>query len=130
MQLGQLRKIESQLIALGYQLIAISADRPERLRQSIQKHQLHYRLLSDSQMTAARAFGLAYKVDDRTVERYKKLGIDLEEASGEKHHLLPVPAAFVIGTDGVIKFAYVNPNYKVRVDPDVLLAAAKAALGK
>jgi len=128
--LGQLRNIESQLIALGYQLIAVSADRPERLRQSIQKHQLRYQLLSDSQMTAARAFGLAYKVDDRTVERYRKLGIDLEEASGEKHHLLPVPAAFVIRTDGTIAFEYINPNYKVRVDPDVLLTAAKAALNK
>jgi hypothetical protein len=38
------------------------------------------------------------------------------------------PDTFVIGTDGIIDFAYVNPDYKVRVDPSVLLAAAKAAL--
>ena len=67
-------------------------------------------------------------MDDKTIERYKGYHIDLEESSGEKHHQLPVPSAFVVGTDGVIRFTYVNPDYKVRVDPDVLLAAARAAL--
>lgn len=79
-------------------------------------------------MVASKAFGLAFKVAETTVEQYKKGGIDLENASGEKHHLLPVPAVFIVGTDGIIKFEYINPNYKVRLDPDVLLAAAKAAL--
>jgi hypothetical protein len=33
-------------------------------------------------------------------------------------------------TDGKIRFEYVNPDYKSRLDPDVLLAMAKAALKK
>lgn len=128
MQLGQLQKIEPSLIELGYQIIAISPDRPEKFRESIEKHKLSYLLLSDSKMNGAQAFGLVFKVDEKALEQYKKYGVDLEDASGEKHHLLPVPAVFVVGTDGIVKFEYVNPNYKVRLDPDVLLAAAKAAL--
>ncbi len=127
-QLGQLQDIEPKLIQLGYQIIAINPDRPAKLGQAIQKHKLNYLLLSDSKMIGAQAFGLAFKVDEATLERYKNLGIDLEDASGEKHHLLPVPAVFVVGTDGIINFEYVNPNYKVRISPDLLLAAAKAAL--
>ncbi|MDA2937977.1 redoxin domain-containing protein [Acidobacteria bacterium AH-259-A15] len=115
---------------MGYQLIAVSADRTEKLQQSIGKHQLKYELVSDSQMAGAKAFGLAYRVDDKTLERYKGFGIDLEEASGEGHHLLPVPAVFLIGTDGIIDFQYVNPDHRVRLDPDLLLAAAKASLKK
>lgn len=126
--MGQLQTIESQLVELGYQIIAISADRPEKLAESIKRHKLNYRLLSDSKMTAARAFGIAYEVDDKTIERYKRFNIDLEEASGETHHLLPVPSVFIVSTDGVIRFQYVNPNYKIRLDPEVLYAAAKAAL--
>ena len=129
-QMGQLHTIEARLLELGYRLIAVSADRPAKLRESLEKHHINYLLFSDSSMTAAQALGLAFKVDDKTVERYKKLGIDLEEASGEKHHILPVPAAFVLDADGTIKFEYVNPNYKVRVDPEVLLTAAKAALNE
>ncbi len=128
MQLGQLQKIEARLIKLGYQIIAVSADRPEKLQESVSKHSLTYTLLSDSKATGPQAFGIAYKMDDKMVEAFKGYNLDIEAASGETHHILPAPAAFVVGTDGMIKFAYVNPNYKVRVDPDVLLAAAKAAL--
>ena len=50
----------------------------------------------------------------------------LEGSSGETHHVLPAPATFIIGTDGIIQFQYTNPDYKVRLHPDVLLAAARA----
>lgn len=128
LQLGQLQEIEKELLNLGYQIVAVSADKPEKLKESVQKKAINYMLLSDSTMLAAQAFGIAFHLDDETVEKYKKYGLDIEEASGEKHHNLPVPAAFVLKTDGTISFSYVNPDYKVRIEPDVLLAAAKAAL--
>jgi peroxiredoxin len=126
--LGQLQSIAPQLVDLGYQIIAISPDRPEHLRESLEKNKLGYMLLSDTKLAAAQAFGIAYRVDDETFAKLKSFGLDIEAASGEKHHLLPVPSAFVVDGDGKISFAYVNPDYKTRVDPDVLLAAAKAAL--
>ncbi len=78
-------------------------------------------------MIGAQAFGIAFQVAKEALAR-RNFGAELEDASGEKHHLLPVPAAFIIGTDGIIKFEYVNPNHLVRIKPDLLLAAAKAAL--
>ena len=128
--MGQLHKIESQVIELGYQIIAISADRPEKLQESLQKHDLNYTLLSDSKAISPQAFGIAYILDDKTLERYKGFNIDIEVASGETHHILPAQPAFFVGTDGIIKFSYTNPNHRIRIDPDVLLAAAKAALKK
>jgi len=127
LQLGQLQRIESQLTKLGYKIVAISPDRPEKLRASIQKHELSYLLLSDADMGAARAFGIAFRVDDATLARYKGFGIDLEDASGQKHHLLPVPSVFLVDTDGVIMFRYVNPDHTIRIEPDALLAAASSA---
>jgi peroxiredoxin len=123
-----MQRVDSQLRELGYRIIAISPDRPEKLLDSVEKHGLTYTLLSDHSMKAARAFGIAFRVDDQTLEKYKEYGIDLEAASGETHHLLPVPAVFVVGTDGLVKFSFANPDYKVRIDPAVLLAAARAAL--
>ncbi len=76
---------------------------------------------------AAQAFRVAYQVDADTLSQLAKFGVDLEEASGEKHHILPVPAVFVAGTDGIIQFCYANPDYKVRIAPDLLLAAARSA---
>ena len=65
---------------------------------------------------------------DKTAEKYKKWGIDLEKASGYKHHYLPVPATYVVGINGIIQFQYTNPDYKVRLDPELLVAAAKSYL--
>lgn len=126
LHLAELQKIEPDLLKLGYQIIAISVDRFEKLPPTIENQQLNYTLLADDQARATTAFGLAYKVNDEMFERLKGFGMNLEEASGQKHRILPVPAAFIVGTDSVIKFSYVNPNYKLRVKADVLLAAAAA----
>ncbi len=126
-QLSQLRKVQSNLLELGYQVVAVSPDRPEKLRATAEKQNLNYTLVSDSEATGMRAFGIAFRVNDQTFNRYKhELEIDLENYSGSKHHLLPAPAVFIIGKHGKILFQYVNPDFKVRLHPDILLAAAKA----
>ena len=76
-------------------------------------------------MNAAKAFGLAFRVPDETVERYKGFGIDLEQASGEEHHLLPVPAVYVIDEEAKVSFQYVNPDYRVRIPAKLVLEAAR-----
>ncbi|MDK2857132.1 MAG: hypothetical protein PWQ89_251 [Verrucomicrobiota bacterium] len=125
--LSQLQKIESQLVNAGWQILAISPDRPEKLAEADAEHNYSYTLLSDSKMDASKAFGLAFEVDAATREKYKGYGIDLETASGESHHLLPVPAVYLAGTDGIIRFAHSNPDYKDRLSNEAILEAARAA---
>ncbi|MCP3980888.1 MAG: redoxin domain-containing protein [bacterium] len=124
--MGQLQKIDKQLGELGFQVIAVSPDRPEKIKELMQKSKGEFTLLSDSNLEAARKFGLVYRVNDETFDMLKGFGIDIEDASGEKHHLLPVPALFVTDRSARIHFSYANPDYKSRVSPDVVLAAAKA----
>ena len=124
-QLENLIKIEPNLISLGYQLVAISIDRPDKLKESLNNHKINYTLLSDSSAIASIALGLAFKVDDKTIEKYKKFNINLETASGMNHHILPVPAVFIIGKDEIIKYEYINPNYSERLNSDLLLSTAK-----
>ena len=107
-------------------MLAITPDRPERLRETFEEHGYAYRLLSDDEMLAARAYGIAFRVDDASLARYRGFGVDLEERSGRDHHLLPVPSVFLVDRQGVIRFVYSNPDYKVRVDPRALLEAARA----
>lgn len=124
--LAQLRTTEAELGKLGYNLLAISPDRAPQLAATSEKNKLSYRLLSDSSMAASRALGIAYRLDDATAKKYRAYGIDLKKSSGQKHQQLPVPAVFLVGRDGTIHFSYVNPNYQVRLAPEVLLAAARA----
>ncbi len=124
--LDALSGAEQDIKALGYQLIAISVDQPSKLREMPAVAALDYTLLSDSSTDAAEAFGIAFKVDDATVKKYKeKFKIDLEAASGQTHHRLPHPAVYVVDSEGVIQFAHVNENYRERLDPEKILEAAR-----
>lgn len=125
MQLANLNLIEKDLVNLHYQLIAVSIDKPEKLKESIGKHQLSYTLLSDSRADASTAFGIAFKVADDYNKMLLGHNMNIEEASAEKHHILPVPAVFIVDKNGVVQFEYVNPNYKIRLNEQILLKAAE-----
>jgi len=126
-QLSGLQEIEDQIKELGFQVVAVSPDLPENLKKSINKEELNYQLFSDSKMEYAQQLGLAFKVEDKTRKRYKAFGIDLEKNSGETHYQLPAPAVFVLNKKGEVQFSYINPNYKVRLAPEILLAVLKAS---
>ena len=75
---------------------------------------------------AIKALGLAFEVDAPTRVKYKTFGIDLENSSGQDHHLLPVPAALLVNNQGLVTFSFISPNYKVRADNELIMAAARA----
>jgi peroxiredoxin len=128
-QLMEIAPLVPRLEDLGWRILAVGMDQPSKIREmekelGVRSHEL----LSDNDLRAAKAFGVAFQVPADLVSRYKtEYGIDLEAASGRSHHVLPVPAVFLIDTEGTIVFTYVNPDYKKRVDGELLLLAAKSA---
>jgi peroxiredoxin len=122
--------IEDELNRAGAQMLAISMDQPAKLKETPDRDKLGYRILSDSDAAAAKAFGIAFQVEEALVRKYKEsYQIDLEAASGRDHHILPHPAVFVVDTNGRIRFADVNPDYRTRLEPARILEAAKGAGG-
>ena len=127
-ELADLADIDVELQNKGIEIVAISPDTPEYLQTSLEDIELGYTLLSDSSMEAAKAFGVAFRVDEETVQSLKEGGMDIEERSGQTHHILPVPAAFLTNSEGKIVFQYVNPDYRQRVDKSVIMAAVNSML--
>jgi peroxiredoxin len=119
--------MESQFSQLGFQIIGISPDQPSKVRETIEKHDVRFTLLSDSAMRASKEFGIAYQVDDNTLKALAEYGVDLHVASGQDHNLLPVPAVFIVSSSGTILFEYINPDYSVRAHPELLLTAVTLA---
>ncbi|MFP4157050.1 MAG: redoxin domain-containing protein [Opitutales bacterium] len=120
-------EIQAELRDLGYRIHAISPDKPEKVAEAVAETEFDYALYSDASAEVARAFGLAFKVDTKTYEKLQGYGIDLEAASGQEHHLLPVPAVFIIDREARIRFRYFNPDYKERLSGEKLLDAARAS---
>ena len=118
--LAELRRVVPRLRSSGYDVLFLSADQPALLHSSLEDDMPEYTLLSDSRMQAARAFGVAFRVDDETYERYRGLGLDLEAASGETHHELPVPAVFLVDASGTVRYVHADPDYTVRLSAEEL----------
>ena len=132
MYLSDIRQVVPEIRALGIDVLFLSGDRPELLYESLE-HQaqediagLDYTILSDADAQASIALGIAFKAAQRTIDYVNKKGDGYRKSSMERHGLLPVPAVFAIGRDGVIAFTYINPDYKMRLPADELLAAARA----
>ena len=123
-QLANIQKIEQQLVAKGFQIIAVSPDSPEKLSES-KISSPNYQLLSDDQLSFTQDLGLAFYLEDKVADIYRdKLGVNFVTLDGEQKVALPAPAVFVLDTDGRVHFQYANPNYKVRLSEQLLLAAA------
>ncbi len=117
---GVLHKIEE----LGGTLIAISPEKPDDSLSTSEKNELKFPVLSDSNNEVARTFGLVFDVPSAVVEVTKKeFGMDLKEINGTDKHELPIPATYVVGTDGVIKYAFVDIDYSKRAEPSEIVKA-------
>ncbi len=131
MHLSELRNVLGEIEELGVDVLFLSGDRPELLYSSLERETqddvaaLNYTILSDADAQAAIAFGIAFRAAQRTIDRRKEKGQDIEDSSMLRHGVLPVPAVYAIGRDGMIAFHFVDPDYKVRLPADDLLAVAR-----
>ena len=114
--LAEIESIEEKILEMGYRIIAISPDAPEKLLTTIDKNKLKYNLYSDGNGAAAQAMGIAFKASEASLGRLS------EYSAGKNTGYLPVPSLFVTDANGVIVFEYINPNYKVRISSKLLLA--------
>lgn len=128
-QLADFRAVEQRISDLGYQILTISTDSVARLQS--QKFDTDYtaQVLSDHDLNATRGFGIGFFLDQGTAEKYRAaLGNVFASLPGDDRIVLPAPAVFIADQSGLIQFQYVNPDYKVRVDPELVYHAAKLAL--
>jgi peroxiredoxin len=86
-------------------LIAISPDPPEKAAELALDLGLDFPVVSDEGLALSRRFGIVFQAPERDP--------------------LPVPAVYLVDPSGTVEFQYVNPNYRVRLDPELLLAAAR-----
>lgn len=122
-QIRELQKNAGAFRERGATLAALSVDQAVYARETSAKEKLGFPLLSDPDAGVLGKYHLRLEVDDATLEKYKEYGIDLEKASGRAHHIIAVPAVFVIDGQGIIRWAYVNEDYKVRAKiADILKA--------
>ena len=116
-QLMEMQEIENQIIALGYQIVAISPDSPKFLKETTKEDKLNYQLFSDSDGKFSEALGIAFKREKPKLEKYSE---------GKNPGFLPVPTVYILDENREIEFLYINPNYTKRLKGEMLLAVLKS----
>ncbi len=125
MELQALQAALSGFTALGASLVAISPQSAANSRKSVRQNDLAFPILSDTHNDLAAAFGLRFEMPDYLIDLYKGLKNDLPSFNGDPSWTLPMPARYVIGQDGVILYAEVNPDYTRRPEPEDMLPALR-----
>ncbi|MBV8612520.1 MAG: AhpC/TSA family protein [Acetobacteraceae bacterium] len=127
MELQALQTALPAFVAEGASLVAISPQTKVNSRRSVRENALAFPILSDSGNDIAAGFGLRFALPGYLVDLYKQLRNDLPAFNGDASWTLPMPARFVIASDGVIRYAEVNPDYTHRPEPEDMLPAVRAA---
>jgi len=121
LELQALQSVFPEITARGASLVAISPQTAPNSRKSQRDNKLSFPILSDPKSEVANAFGIRFALQDYLIELYKSFKNDLPTFNNDPSWVLPMPARYVIGTDGIIAYSEVNPDYTQRPDPSELL---------
>jgi peroxiredoxin len=128
MELQALQAALPEFHKAGASLVAISPQTAVNSRKSTRENNLDFPILSDPHNDVAAAFGLRFPLPDYLVELYQALKNDLPNFNGDDSWTLPMPGRYVIGQDGVIRYAEVNPDYTLRPEPQDLLPVLQSGI--
>ncbi|ADH91605.1 alkyl hydroperoxide reductase/ Thiol specific antioxidant/ Mal allergen [Ancylobacter novellus DSM 506] len=119
--LQALEEVRAEVEVRGASLAALSPQTLANSRKSQRDTKLGFPILSDPGAAVAAEFGLRFALPNDLIEVYRQFGNDLPKINDDPAWVLPMPARYVIGMDGMIAYAEVNPDYTQRPDPAELL---------
>jgi len=117
LDLQALEGVRSQIEARGGSLVAVSQQTAANSRKSQHNNKLGFPIVGDKGGELAAKFGIRWHLPEDLQAVHKQLGADLVAFNGEESWTLPMPARYVIGQDGVIAYAEINPDYTRRPEP-------------
>ena len=125
----QLRALQTRLDeihALGASLIAISPQVPDESMTKDEISEMDFIVLSDQDANVASQYGVAWQVPEHLLQHMRvDRNLDLEIINNGNGSVLPIPATFVLGQDGLVTWRYVDVDYRTRSEPQDIIHALK-----
>ena len=113
----QLKKVNDSLeliTAKGATVLAITPETAENVQKTIEKTKASFSIIEDKDLAIMKSYKVNFAVDENTIAKYKNYGIDFDKVNGSNSSNLPVPATYIIGKNGKIKYAFFDVNYTKR----------------
>ncbi len=122
-----LAQAHAALKETGGTLVAITPDRAGFAATLKEIAGADFPILTDLDNGYALSLNLAIWVGEEMRTNMKAFGVDLDAYQGNSAWMLPIPATFVVGTDGIVSSRFIDPDYRRRMEVKDLLAAIRAA---
>lgn len=120
----QLKALEDSLQFIkdkGAQLIAVTPEKSEGIAKTVEKTKAAFPIIYDDERKIMKAYDVSYAMDEKSVNRYKMAGINMEELNGNNGANLPVPAVYIIDKESTIVYRFFEPDYKKRASVKEIL---------
>jgi peroxiredoxin len=114
------------IIAAGGQLVAISPQTPDKSADQVSTSKLTFEVLSDVGNKLAKDCGLVFTLPELLRPVYQSWQIDIPGFNGDNSFQLPIPATYIIDTQGKIRYAFADMDYTKRLEPDIIIEQLKS----
>ncbi len=114
----QLKEVEArynEITDKKAQFVAVTPDKVSGIEKTVKRINPSFKIIRDADLNISNLFKAISE------EKFNSFERELDNS----HKFLPVPATYVIGTDGRIKFSYFDANYKIRAHFDEMVQSLK-----
>lgn len=126
LEINALQKSLPEIIAAGGQLVAVSPQTPDKSVDQVSASQLTFQVLSDVGNKLARDCGLVFTLPESLRPIYNAWEIDIPGHNDDESFELPIPATYVIDTDGIIRYVFAEMDYTKRLEPNIIIEQLKS----
>lgn len=119
----------TEIAAHGGQVVSILPDGQGFLGQLDADTEGKLQILTDIDNGYALSLGLVMWLGDRLKELMQGRGFHLDQIHGNDGWFVPLPATFVVAPDGLVASRHVDPDFRLRMDVDEILAALRRVEG-
>ena len=116
-------RISPEVEAAGGRMVVITPEIAKYNLKLKRESGAEFPILTDLDCGYALELMLAIKINDEKRNAMTGSGWDISPFQDNSNWILPIPATFVIGSDGIIRARFVDPDYRRRMDIDQLIAA-------
>lgn len=116
-ELEALAAVHPDVLGMNAKVVAVS---PQKAGS---RQPLPFPLLYDAGSKVARAYGPSYELPTLLRPLFEMMGHALPVVNESDDWSLPLPATYVVGSDGRIALSFVDADHKQRIEPSEILAA-------
>jgi len=109
------------LVDKGAYVIGVTPETVPNIARTVEKTHASFSIIQDKGYWIMKNYQVNYVVDDTMLSKLNKYGVDLEANNGNKDHVLPVPATYIIDPSGKITFVHFDKDYTHRPSIKALL---------